>query len=45
VQVNSLSRLDVRVLLDGHDQKPPEFLAANVPDPELSRAFEGLVDE
>jgi hypothetical protein len=44
VQVNSLSGLDERVF-DGHDQKPPEFLAANVPDPELSRAFEGLVDE
>ena len=45
MQVTSLSALDVRVVRDGHDPKPPEFFAAGVPEPELSRAFEGLVDE
>ena len=45
VQVTSLSALDVRVVRDGHDPKPPEFFAAGVTEPELSRAFEGLVDE
>ena len=45
MQVRSLSALDVRVVRDGHDPKPPEFFAAGVPEPELSRAFEGLVDE
>ena len=45
VQVSSLSALDVRVVRDGHDPKPPEFFATGVPDAELSRAFEGVVDE
>lgn len=45
MQVTSLSALDVRVVRDGHDPKPPSFFGEGVPDPELSRAFEGLVDE
>ena len=45
MQVASLSALDIRVVRDGHDPKPPAFFGAGVPEPELSRAFEGLVDE
>jgi glyoxylase-like metal-dependent hydrolase (beta-lactamase superfamily II) len=45
VQVTSLSTLDVRVVRDGYDPKPTEFFAAGVPEPELGRAFAGLVDE
>ena len=43
--MTSLSALDVRVVRDGYDPKLPEFFAAGVPEPELSRAFAGLVDE
>jgi glyoxylase-like metal-dependent hydrolase (beta-lactamase superfamily II) len=45
VQVTSIRALDVRVVRDGSDPRPPEFFAAGVPEPELTRAFEGLLDE